>query len=472
MSVVELNARVIMWDDSPANLASNNPVLLKGEIVIERGSSIKMKIGDGTTNYNSLPYYGGNVVISSTAPLSSDYQYAVGTMWFRNNDNNTPNRAYYLESVVTTNATWRKIITDQDLSTYALANHVHGNITTDGKLGTVADKFVETGSGGALQAATKNSAFNKSFEDSLAVMSMDGAASAGVSSNVARADHRHPSDTTKINTSEKGAANGVASLGADGKVPSAQLPSYVDETVEVQDFVATLPTSGLIIGQIYLLTSDNKLYTATSTTAFGAGVTPVQSVIYVKLSNNAPYRWTGSTMQVIDNPLDYASQAEAEAGTENTKVMTSLRVFQAILKWIQTKTLSFFGTFTVTNSAITDTDTVLSAFGKAQGQLNNKEALISAAAAVTTFNTATDVLIIQVGGATKRITGANAKTILGILGYDDVTIGVSGNNYYVKDGSITNAKLAGGITSSKITSVAVRSLILDGDVFVLNGKAV
>src|SRR5574343_548971 len=117
MSVVELNARVIMWDDTPANLASNNPVLLKGEIVIERGSSIKMKIGDGTTNYNSLPYYGGNVVISSTSPLSSDYQYTVGTMWFRNNDNNTPNRAYYLESVVSTTATWRKIITDQDLAT-------------------------------------------------------------------------------------------------------------------------------------------------------------------------------------------------------------------------------------------------------------------------------------------------------------------------------------------------------------------
>ena len=152
MSVVELNARVIMWDDTPANLASNNPVLMKGEIVIERGSSLKMKIGDGTTTYNSLPYYGGNVVISSTAPLSSDYQYAVGTMWFRNNDNNTPNRAYYLESVVSTTATWRKIITDQDLATYAAANHGHGNITNDGKIGTASGKVITTGAGGALQA--------------------------------------------------------------------------------------------------------------------------------------------------------------------------------------------------------------------------------------------------------------------------------------------------------------------------------
>ncbi|PKP20378.1 MAG: hypothetical protein CVU04_04000 [Bacteroidetes bacterium HGW-Bacteroidetes-20] len=460
-----------MWDDTPANLASNNPTLLKGEIVIERGSVLKMKIGDGTTTWNSLPYYGGNVVISTTNPATSDYQFPVGTMWFRNNDSNTPSRAYYLESVVSTTATWRKIITDQDLATYALASHVHGNLTSDGKIGSAAGKVITTTTGGVVQAEDQRGAFNKDFEPLPGNILMNGSASVGSSGKIAHSDHRHPSDTTKINTSEKGVANGVATLDAGGKVPSSQLPSYVDETVEVVDFVATLPTSGLTVGQIYFNTTDNKLYTATSTTAFGAGVNPAQSIIYVRLSNNAPFRWTGSTMQVIDNPLDYVSQAEAENGTENTKVMTALRVFQAILKWIQTKTLTFFGTFTVSNSAITGSDTILSAFGKAQGQINNKEELISAAAAVTTFNPASDVLVIQVAGVTKRITGSNAKTILGILGYDNVTIGVSGGNYYVKDGSITNAKLAGLITSDKITSVAVRALILDGDTFVLNGKA-
>jgi len=469
MSTVELRSRIVMWDDTPANLASNNPTLLKGEIVIERGSVLKMKIGDGTTTWNSLPYYGGNVVISTTNPATSDYQFPVGTMWFRNNDSNTPSRAYYLESVVSTTATWRKIITDQDLATYALASHVHGNLTSDGKIGSAAGKVITTTTGGVVQAEDQRGAFNKDFEPLPGNILMNGSASVGSSGKIAHSDHRHPSDTTKINTSEKGVANGVATLDAGGKVPSSQLPSYVDETVEVVDFVATLPTSGLTVGQIYFNTTDNKLYTATSTTAFGAGVNPAQSIIYVRLSNNAPFRWTGSTMQVIDNPLDYASQAEN--GTENTKVMTALRVFQAILKWIQTKTLTFFGTFTVSNSAITGSDTILSAFGKAQGQINNKEELISAAAAVTTFNPASDVLVIQVAGVTKRITGSNAKTILGILGYDNVTIGVSGGNYYVKDGSITNAKLAGLITSDKITSVAVRALILDGDTFVLNGKA-
>ena len=39
-------------------------------------------------------------------------------------------------------------------------------------------------------------------------------------------------DNTKIPTSEKGKANGVATLDASGLVPSSQLPSYVDDVIE------------------------------------------------------------------------------------------------------------------------------------------------------------------------------------------------------------------------------------------------
>ncbi len=50
-----------------------------------------------------------------------------------------------------------------------------------------------------------------------------GSASAGTADAAARGDHVHPT-TGLVLSSEKGAANGVASLGADGKVPEAQLP--------------------------------------------------------------------------------------------------------------------------------------------------------------------------------------------------------------------------------------------------------
>lgn len=42
----------------------------------------------------------------------------------------------------------------------------------------------------------------------------------------------HQDISGKVNTTEVGAANGVASLNENGKVPSSQLPSYVDDVIE------------------------------------------------------------------------------------------------------------------------------------------------------------------------------------------------------------------------------------------------
>lgn len=471
MAIVQVNARLVNWDDTPSNWAATNPILLKSEIVIERGTTVKMKIGDGVTPWNNLPYYGYGVIISTTAPTSSDYQHSLGTFWIRNNDNNTPNRCYYLESLSGSVATWRKVITDQDLQNFALASHTHGNITNDGKIGSASGKVITTAANGVMQAEDQKSAFNKDFESIVANMNMNGTAFVGSSGKIPHSDHRHPSDTTKINVSEKGAVNGVATLGADGKVPSAQLPSYVDDAIEIINFVAVLPSSGLTVGEIYHLTTDNKLYTAISTTTFGAGTFPEQGKIYVRLSNNLTYRWSGSTMIGLNNPLDLATQAEAEAGTENTKVMTALRVFQAILKWMQTKTLSFFGTFTPSNSAITGSDTVLTAFAKAQGQISNKENLLKDAPTQPTFTADDRVVIIRTGdNVTYSMKTADFKVAAGIFGVDNATIEVNGNNVRIRDLGVTTAKIANNaVTKAKISSVAVRALDLDGDTLVLNG---
>ena len=62
----------------------------------------------------------------------------------------------------------------------------------------------------------------------------------------------------KQSTSEKGAANGYASLDAGGKVPTAQLPSYVDDVLEYANF-ASLPVTGET-GKIYVTIDTNKTY--------------------------------------------------------------------------------------------------------------------------------------------------------------------------------------------------------------------
>lgn len=58
--------------------------------------------------------------------------------------------------------------------------------------------------------------------------------------------------------SEKGAASGVATLDANGFVPSSQLPSFVDDVIEAANFAA-LPATGEG-GKIYVTLDDNKTY--------------------------------------------------------------------------------------------------------------------------------------------------------------------------------------------------------------------
>lgn len=71
-------------------------------------------------------------------------------------------------------------------------------------------------------------------------------------------------DTSELNSkvqqfiNSKGAPNGLASLNESGVIPSTQLPSYVDDVVEVAAF-SNLPSKGES-GKIYIVTSTNIQY--------------------------------------------------------------------------------------------------------------------------------------------------------------------------------------------------------------------
>jgi len=62
----------------------------------------------------------------------------------------------------------------------------------------------------------------------------------------------------KISSSEKGANNGVATLDNTGRVPSSQLPSYVDDVLEYASLSAFPATSE--VGKIYIALDTNKTY--------------------------------------------------------------------------------------------------------------------------------------------------------------------------------------------------------------------
>lgn len=108
----------------------------------------------------------------------------------------------------------------------------------------------------------------------------------------------------KIDSTKIGAANGVAGLDASGKIDTSQLPSYIDDVVEVYPVGATelasdwlaLTAGGAPItpesGKIYVLMADSTNYTANSQFRFG-GTT------YVKLSDGGVSSITTAEIDTI-----------------------------------------------------------------------------------------------------------------------------------------------------------------------------
>ena len=140
----------------------------------------------------------------------------------------------------------------------------------------------------------------------------------------------------QVKRSEMGAANGVATLDTSGKVPSAQLPSFVDDVLEISFVKLTgtvtvtnsKVTSGT--GGVYYIKEQGVFvwYQKTGTATGGdlketyyakwgigentsekyggetsAGVTPAAGKIYVDISTNKTYRWSGSDLVEISSSL-------------------------------------------------------------------------------------------------------------------------------------------------------------------------
>lgn len=106
-----------------------------------------------------------------------------------------------------------------------------------------------------------------------------------------------------------GVASGIASLNGDGKVPASQLPSYVDDAIELLAMKATAPET-CAKGDQYYNTSSAKIFTATAANTWGTtGEDPEKGKIYVNLSNDRTYRWGGSAMVPIKGDLVIGTSA-------------------------------------------------------------------------------------------------------------------------------------------------------------------
>lgn len=108
-------------------------------------------------------------------------------------------------------------------------------------------------------------------------------------------------NTPRIPMSMKGAANGVAELDGDGLVPASQLPSYVDDVIDV-----IVEVSG----------STKNFFKVTSAGAKGDALTTGEKgKIYVDINAtiDGSYRWSGTQFVAIGNSVSTADRAVNDA---------------------------------------------------------------------------------------------------------------------------------------------------------------
>lgn len=106
-------------------------------------------------------------------------------------------------------------------------------------------------------------------------------------------------ETWKNGIGNKNQANGVAGLDASGKISASQLPAGYDNVDMLQSFVTTNPSSNMKIGQKFYNTTTKKIFTATSATTGVETAVEGGDKIYINITENKSYRWTGATMVAV-----------------------------------------------------------------------------------------------------------------------------------------------------------------------------
>lgn len=131
-------------------------------------------------------------------------------------------------------------------------------------------------------------------------------------------------------TANKNVANGYCGLDENGFVPSARMPSYVDDVIEASDF-ASLPGTGES-GKIYIALAEGKIYRWSGSA-------------YVEISPSP-----GSTDSVVEGSTNlYFTNARADARIANA-VGTSVQAYNANLTTWAAETAP-------TGTVVGDTDT-------------------------------------------------------------------------------------------------------------------
>jgi hypothetical protein len=229
-------------------------------------------------------------------------------------------------------------------------------------------------------------------------------------------------DTEKQSISEKGVANGYASLDGTGKVPAAQLPSYVDDVLEFAN-LATFPVTGET-GKLYTTLDTNKIYR-------WSGSAYVEVSAFSGVASDISFTATGNiaavNVQTALVELDNEKQAKVQYQEEGASIGTLGGISTVNFTGIGTASVTgstlTFNVPTVIASAVTNTpaNTIaavtvqaaideLSLEKQEKIQLQEEGVNVGTAGQATTFNFVGSGITAAVSGTTATITVAATPT--------------------------------------------------------------
>lgn len=242
------------------------------------------------------------------------------------------------------------------------------------KLGGIATGATANDTDAALRARASHTGTQLATTISDFTAAVDARVAAGIASHEAETD---PHALYQLRD-EKGVADGYASLDGTGKVPAAQLPSFVDDVIEAANFAA-LPVTG------------------------------ETAKIYVTLDEGKTYRWSGSAYVEIS-----ASPGSTDAVTEGVGNLyfTTARVRETLLS----------GLSVATSAIISATDTVIVALGKLQAQITTLETALTGKADTSHTHIIGDVTGLQTALDGKSSTShTHTKSDVGLGNVDNTS---------------------------------------------------
>jgi hypothetical protein len=261
-----------------------------------------------------------------------------------------------------------------------------------------------------------------------------GAATASHTHSISQVTGLQTALDNKLDDSQKGAANGLAELDATGKVPSAQLPSYVDDVLEYAA-AANFPATG----------ETGKLYVA--------------------LDTNDVYRWSGSAYVKVSDAVSSADQA--------TKLATARTIS---LSGDVSGSTSFDGsanvsiTATVADNSHNHTASNISDFTEAVQDIIGADVVGSGAISVSYNDTTGDTTITHVDTSSQASVNNSGATFI-----QDVTLDTYGHVTGLGSVTVTPALIGASDTSHNHTLDSLSNVTVTsnaaGEILKWNGTA-